>query len=60
MASGVSMTTKENENVINGCQQLQADTDNDVDNQSKKSSSQPSVIQTMSENGMRLIRLPRL
>jgi hypothetical protein len=60
MTSGVSMTTKENENVINGCQQLQADTDNDVDNQSKKSSSQPSVIQTMSENGMRLIRLPRL
>jgi hypothetical protein len=60
MTSGVSMTKKENENVINGCQQLQADTDNDVDNQSKKSSSQPSVIQTMSENGMRLIRLPRL
>jgi hypothetical protein len=49
MTSGVSMTKKENENVINGCQQLQADTDNDVDNQSKKSSSQSSVIQTMSK-----------
>ena len=60
MTSGVSMTTNENENITDGCRQLQADTDNNVDNQSKKSSSQPSVIQTMPKNGMRLIRVSRL